>query len=129
MRPSEALSLHRARIREIVLSHRVSGVRVFGSALRGDDVAGSDLDLLVEPTPSNHADGHWRHPLRAEKTAGLGGECPYPQWPACQLSRTDTARRQARMSRAHPLRIADYLQHLLQALNLLGLQKQIASLS
>ncbi|MEO7399864.1 MAG: nucleotidyltransferase family protein [Polaromonas sp.] len=51
MRPSEALSLHRARIREIALSHRVSGVRVFGSALHGDDVAGSDLDLLVEPTP------------------------------------------------------------------------------
>lgn len=50
MRPSEALSLHRTRIREIVLSHRVSGVRVFGSALRGDDAAGSDLDLLVEPT-------------------------------------------------------------------------------
>ncbi len=50
MRPSEALILHRARIREIVLAHRVSGVRVFGSALRGDDVAGSDLDLLVEPT-------------------------------------------------------------------------------
>ena len=50
MRPSEALSLHRTRIREIALSHRVSGVRVFGSALLGDDVAGSDLDLLVEPT-------------------------------------------------------------------------------
>ena len=50
MRPSEALALHRNRIREIVLSHRVSGVRVFGSVLRGDDVADSDLDLLVEPT-------------------------------------------------------------------------------
>ncbi len=50
MRPSEALALHRIRIREIALSHRVSGVRVFGSAIRGDDVAGSDLDLLVEPT-------------------------------------------------------------------------------
>ena len=51
MRPSEALNLHRTRIREIALSHRVSGVRVFGSVLRGDDVVGSDLDLLVEPTP------------------------------------------------------------------------------
>ena len=50
MRPSEALALHRTRVREIALSHRVSGVRVFGSAIRGDDVAGSDLDLLVEPT-------------------------------------------------------------------------------
>jgi hypothetical protein len=51
MRPSEALSLHRTRIREIALSHRVSSVRVFGSALHGGDVSGSDLDLLVEPTP------------------------------------------------------------------------------
>lgn len=51
MRPSEALLLHRTRIREIALSHRVSGVRVFGSAIRGDDAVGSDLDLLVEPTP------------------------------------------------------------------------------
>jgi predicted nucleotidyltransferase len=50
MRPSEALSLHRNRIRQIALSHRVSDVRVFGSALRGDDEEGSDLDLLVEPT-------------------------------------------------------------------------------
>ena len=51
MRLSETLSLHHTQIREIALRHRVSGVRVFGSALRGDDLAGSDLDLLVEPTP------------------------------------------------------------------------------
>ena len=50
MRPSEALLLHRARIREIALSHRVSNVRVFGSVIRGEDDANSDLDLLVEPT-------------------------------------------------------------------------------
>ena len=50
MRPSEALLLHRTQIREIALRHRVSSIRVFGSSLRGDDVLGSDLDLLVEPT-------------------------------------------------------------------------------
>ena len=51
MLPSEALALHRTSIREIALSHRVGNVRVFGSAMRRDDVPGSDLDLLVEPTP------------------------------------------------------------------------------
>ena len=51
MLPSEALALHRTRIREIALSHRVSNVRVFGSAMRNDDGPESDLDLLVEPTP------------------------------------------------------------------------------
>ena len=51
VRPSDALFLHRTQIREIALSHRVSSVRVFGSALHGDDTADSDLDLLVEPLP------------------------------------------------------------------------------
>lgn len=50
MRPSEALALHRNRIREIALSHHVRNVRVFGSVARGDDDTESDLDLLVEPT-------------------------------------------------------------------------------
>lgn len=50
MRPSEALQLHRDRIREIVLSHRVTDPRVFGSVLHGEDTEDSDLDILVEPT-------------------------------------------------------------------------------
>lgn len=48
MRPSEALNLY--RIREIVLSHRVTNPRVFGSVPRGEDTEDSDLDILVEPT-------------------------------------------------------------------------------
>ena len=50
MRPSEALNRHRDAIRRIAESHRVRNVRVFGSAMRGTDKEGSDLDLLVEPT-------------------------------------------------------------------------------
>ncbi len=50
MRPSEALNLFRDRIREIVLSHRVTHPRVFGSVLRGEDTEDNDLDILVEPT-------------------------------------------------------------------------------
>ena len=50
MRPTLALKIHRAAIREIALRHNVKNVRVFGSALHGDDIEGSDLDLLVEPT-------------------------------------------------------------------------------
>ena len=49
MRPSIALQQHRDEIRRIALSHRVTNVRVFGSALHGDDTENSDLDLLVEP--------------------------------------------------------------------------------
>lgn len=50
MRPSLALQAHRQAIREIALRHRVREVRVFGSALHGNDTEDSDLDLLVEPT-------------------------------------------------------------------------------
>jgi len=50
MKPSVALKAHRDEIRGIVLAHRVTNIRVFGSAARGDDTDDSDLDLLVDPT-------------------------------------------------------------------------------
>lgn len=52
MKPSIALQIHREEVRSIVLSHRVLNVRVFGSVLHGEDTEDSDLDLLVDPTPS-----------------------------------------------------------------------------
>ena len=48
MKPSRALSQHRDAIRQIVARHRARNPRVFGSALRGEDAEGSDLDLLVD---------------------------------------------------------------------------------
>jgi predicted nucleotidyltransferase len=51
MKPSIALQSHREQVRNIALSHRVKNVRVFGSALHGNDTDESDLDLLVDPTP------------------------------------------------------------------------------
>ena len=50
MRPSVALQENTDRIRAIIARYPVHNVRVFGSAARGDDIDGSDLDLLVEPT-------------------------------------------------------------------------------
>lgn len=51
MKPSQALHIHRAAIRRVVAAHRASNARVFGSVLHGDDTEGSDLDLLIDPTP------------------------------------------------------------------------------
>jgi predicted nucleotidyltransferase len=51
MKPSQALDTHRAAIRRVVELHRARNARVFGSVLRGQDIDGSDLDLLVDPTP------------------------------------------------------------------------------
>jgi predicted nucleotidyltransferase len=49
MRPSEALAKHRDEVLEIIGRYPVSNPRVFGSVARGDDVEGSDLDILVDP--------------------------------------------------------------------------------
>ncbi len=51
MKPSEALRKHRIEIRRIVETGSASNPRVFGSVLHGKDTDGSDLDILVDPTP------------------------------------------------------------------------------
>ena len=51
MRPSIALQKNRAAIRSVVERHRARNARVFGSVLHGDDQEGSDLDILIDPTP------------------------------------------------------------------------------
>lgn len=51
MKPSVALDLKRAAVREVVGRFRTANPRVFGSALLGTDIDGSDLDLLVDALP------------------------------------------------------------------------------
>jgi predicted nucleotidyltransferase/DNA-binding XRE family transcriptional regulator len=40
---------HRHEIKRLATSHRLTKVRLFGSATRGDDGTDSDIDLLVHP--------------------------------------------------------------------------------
>ena len=51
MRPSDALTLTRALVREATARYRATNPRVFGSVLHGNDQEGSDLDLLVDALP------------------------------------------------------------------------------
>lgn len=51
MKPSDALQAHRAAIRSVVEAHRAHNARVFGSVILGQDIEGSDLDILIDPTP------------------------------------------------------------------------------
>ena len=51
MKPSTAFASHRDAIRRVVESHHALNARVFGSVARGLDVEGSDLDILIDPTP------------------------------------------------------------------------------
>lgn len=51
MLPSQALASHRDRILALVTASGAKRIRVFGSAAKGIDHAGSDVDLLVEMPP------------------------------------------------------------------------------
>ena len=51
MKPSVALNLKRAAVREAAGRFRTVNPRVFGSVLHGTDQEGSDLDLLVDALP------------------------------------------------------------------------------
>lgn len=53
MKPSEALAMHRERIRAIVAHCGAVNPRVFGSVARGEDTEASDLDILVDD-PKSH---------------------------------------------------------------------------
>ncbi len=52
MRPSEALAAHREAALAIIAKYPVSNPRIFGSVARGEDVEGSDLDIIVHPENS-----------------------------------------------------------------------------
>ncbi len=51
MKPSLALELKRRAVRDLVTRFRTANPRVFGSVLHGNDLEGSDLDVLVDPLP------------------------------------------------------------------------------
>jgi uncharacterized protein len=51
LKPSVALQLKRAAVRETTSRFRAANPRVFGSVLHGTDRDGSDLDLLVDAMP------------------------------------------------------------------------------
>jgi predicted nucleotidyltransferase len=51
MKPSSALASRRNAVHDIVRRFGLENPRIFGSALHGRDVDGSDLDLLVDPLP------------------------------------------------------------------------------
>jgi uncharacterized protein len=48
MKPSEALTTHRAELRQLVSRYGLLRPRVFGSVVSGTDTDESDLDLLVD---------------------------------------------------------------------------------
>lgn len=51
MKPSKALEANKQRLLDATVRYKTTNARVFGSVVRGLDVDGSDLDILVDPLP------------------------------------------------------------------------------
>ncbi len=79
MKPSEALNSHRADIRRVVEQNRTLNPRVFGSVLHGEDEEGSDLDLLVDPTPDTSLMDIARIQNRLQKLLGVSVDVLTPK--------------------------------------------------
>lgn len=71
MKPSQALEIHRAELRDLVARHGVLRPRVFGSVLSGDDTEDSDLDLLVDPGPDTSLITMAKLQSEAERVLGV----------------------------------------------------------
>lgn len=71
MKPSESLRLHRDAIRLVVQQNRACNPRVFGSVLHASDQEGSDLDLLIDPTPDTTLMDVARIQNRLQKLLGI----------------------------------------------------------
>lgn len=71
MRPSQVLLQHRDAIRRMVLNSGMANPRLFGSVVHGDDADGSDLDLLVDPSPETSLLDLARLQLDLESAVGI----------------------------------------------------------
>jgi predicted nucleotidyltransferase len=47
----QRVAAHRGELREVLRRHGVTNPEIFGSAARGDDHEGSDVDILVDLPP------------------------------------------------------------------------------
>ncbi len=79
MRPSIALQENRAAIRSVVERHRACNARVFGSVLHGEDHEGSDLDILIDPTPNTTLMDVARIQVELERLLGVSVDVLTPK--------------------------------------------------
>ena len=79
MKPSIALQTNRAAIRTVVERHRACNARVFGSVLHGDDHEGSDVDILIDPTPNTTLMDVAKIQVELEKLLGVSVDVLTPK--------------------------------------------------
>lgn len=71
---------HRDAIRRMVLDSGMANPRFFGSVMHGDDADGSDLDLLVDPSPETSLLDLAKLQLELEATVGIKVDVRTPKF-------------------------------------------------
>ena len=71
---------HRDAIRRMVLSSGMANPRLFGSIVHGDDIEGSDLDLLVDPSPETSLLDIAKLQLELEAAVGIKVDVRTPRF-------------------------------------------------
>ena len=79
MKPSLALQSHRNAIRSVVELHHARNARVFGSVAHGNDVEGSDLDILIDTTPETSLMDVATIQVKLEKLLGISVDVLTPK--------------------------------------------------
>ena len=79
MKPSLALQSHRSAIRSVVELHHACNARVFGSVAHGNDVEGSDLDILVDTTAETSLMDVATIQVKLEKLLGISVDVLTPK--------------------------------------------------
>lgn len=79
MKPSLALETNRMAIRSVVERNRACNARIFGSVLHGDDQEGSDLDILIDPTPNTTLMDVAKIQVELEKLLGVSVDVLTPK--------------------------------------------------
>jgi uncharacterized protein len=52
VKPSQKIRQHQQKIQELAQQFGIKNLRIFGSVAKGEDTENSDLDLLVEASPT-----------------------------------------------------------------------------
>jgi predicted nucleotidyltransferase len=76
--PSIAVRNNIDKIRAVIARYHVENARIFGSTSRGDDVEGSDVDLLVDATEVTTLLDLARLKLELEELLGVGVDIATP---------------------------------------------------
>jgi predicted nucleotidyltransferase len=80
MKPSEVFEQNRDLIRRMVAASGMENPRLFGSIVHGEDQESSDLDLLVDPSPSTSLLDLARLQLALESAIGIKVDLRTPKF-------------------------------------------------